>query len=135
MHQYIPVFLNNSHLFGRLAQLVRASVLHAEGHRFESYIVHHSIQKNPLLERVGDFIYRIIKKISSFNYLNSKRRGRFLECEVILMVNEGGVGFVYVGYAIVVYFFGLIHHIHPLLYVFFLVLLAQSYALLFLPLY
>ena len=28
---------------GRLAQLVRASVLHTEGHRFESCIAHHRI--------------------------------------------------------------------------------------------
>ena len=29
--------------FGRLAQLVRASALQAEGHRFESYIAHHFV--------------------------------------------------------------------------------------------
>ena len=28
--------------YGRLAQLVRASALQAEGHRFESYIAHHA---------------------------------------------------------------------------------------------
>ena len=31
----------NVHVFGRLAQLVRALALQARGHRFESYIAHH----------------------------------------------------------------------------------------------
>jgi hypothetical protein len=35
--RYITIALNQ---LGRLAQLVRASRLHREGHRFESYIAH-----------------------------------------------------------------------------------------------
>ena len=32
---------NDVHVFGRLAQLVRALALQARGHRFESYNAHH----------------------------------------------------------------------------------------------
>ena len=36
-----------THALGRLAQLARASAWRAEGHRFESYIVHHEKSSQP----------------------------------------------------------------------------------------
>ena len=38
--------------FGRLAQLARASVLHTEGHRFESCIAHHDSDTKVRSQRV-----------------------------------------------------------------------------------
>ena len=41
--QYEKIFYNQSTLVGHLAQLARASALHAEGQGFESLNVHHRL--------------------------------------------------------------------------------------------
>ena len=44
--------------FGRLAQLARASAWRAEGHRFESYIVHHEKSLKP--QRFRGFLFYLL---------------------------------------------------------------------------
>ena len=44
---------------GRLAQLARASGLHPEGHRFDSYSAHH-LQKSPAGDFFSLFFYLLL---------------------------------------------------------------------------
>ena len=55
--QYKNFFYNQSTLVGHLAQLARASALHAEGQGFESLNVHHRLVVCNCPPRAGSFFY------------------------------------------------------------------------------
>lgn len=56
---HMQYYLHTNH--GRLAQLVRATALHAVGHRFESYTAHQGI----VAKEFGNNYLRITKKVLS----------------------------------------------------------------------